>query len=210
LRRLEKTVVFIHGLRDTLNDTAGEDALIQCYEGKLLLAMPGMGDPRFWQSVIFMCSHTEEGAMGIAVNQPIEGLTFGELLQELKIKRKPVKNIPVHVGGPVEPGRGFVLHTPDYDHASTLKVSPEISLSATVDILTLLAKGKGPERALLALGYAGWGPGQLEDEITKNSWLTVDASEALVFETAVTKKWSAALACAGIDAGKLSADAGHA
>lgn len=184
--------------------------VFQSYENKLLLAMPGMGDPRFVKSVIYMCSHTGEGAMGIAVNQPVDGLTFRQLLTQLKIDERNGPDIPIHSGGPVETGRGFVLHTSDYFQSSTLKVSEEIFLSATVDILSLLAHGEGPRKALLALGYAGWGPGQLEDEITRNSWITVDAREDLVFDTPISEKWGQALNVAGIDWQKLSAEAGHA
>ncbi len=184
--------------------------MVPSYEGKLLLAMPGMGDPRFTKSAIFMCSHSDEGAMGISINQRVDGLTFAQLLSQLKIKTRKPEDIPIHSGGPVETGRGFVLHTSDYFHSSTLKVTPEISLSATVDILTLLAEGKGPRQALLALGYAGWGPGQLESEIKKNSWLTVEGTEKLIFKTPLNEKWTQAMALAGIDSAKLSAEAGHA
>jgi len=183
----------------------------QTYEGKLLLAMPGMGDPRFYKSVIYMCSHDAEGAMGIVINHPVEGLTFTELLDQLEVKGPlPEAEVPIFSGGPVETGRGFVLHTADYFQQSTMKIDDEISLSATVDILTSLAKRSGPKKALLALGYAGWGAGQLEEEITSNSWLTVDASEALIFDTPVEEKWTKAMAKAGIDSFKLSAEAGHA
>ena len=184
--------------------------MLQTYEGKLLLAMPGMGDPRFGKSVIYMCSHDNEGAMGIAINQRVDGLTFAQLLSQLNIKTFPNHDIAIHSGGPVETGRGFVLHTSDYFQSSTLKISDDISLSATVDILELLAKGEGPRKALLALGYAGWGAGQLEDEMTRNSWLTVDASDDLLFNTPLEEKWTKAMAMAGIDSVKLSAEAGHA
>jgi putative transcriptional regulator len=180
------------------------------YDGKLLLAMPGMGDPRFSKSAIYMCSHNEEGAMGISVNQRVDGLTFAQLLSQLNIGTSPRKEIPIHSGGPVETGRGFVLHTSDYFQSSTLKITDDISLSATVDILTLLARGEGPHKALLALGYAGWGEGQLEEEINRNSWLTVDATEDLLFNTPLEEKWTRAMALAGIDSVKLSAEAGHA
>lgn len=184
--------------------------MLQTYEGKLLLAMPGMGDPRFNRSVIYMCSHDEEGAMGIAINHRVDGLTFAQLLSQLNIETFLKREIPIHSGGPVETGRGFVLHTSDYSQSSTLKITGEVSLSATVDILELLAKGEGPHKALLALGYAGWGAGQLEDEITRNSWLTVDATEDLLFNTPLAEKWTKAMAGAGIDSIKLSAEAGHA
>lgn len=184
--------------------------MLQTYEGKLLLAMPGMGDPRFNRSVIYMCSHDKEGAMGIAINQRVDGLTFAQLLSQLNIETIPRHEIPIYSGGPVETGRGFVLHSPDYFQSATLKITEDVSLSATVDILSLLAWGEGPEKALLALGYAGWGGGQLEDEITRNSWLTVDATDDLLFNTPLEEKWTKALAMAGIDSVKLSAEAGHA
>ncbi len=184
--------------------------MLQTYEGKLLLAMPGMGDPRFFKSVIYMCSHDKEGAMGIAINHRVDGLTFAQLLSQLNIAASPASEIPIYSGGPVETGRGFVLHTSDYFQPSTLKITDDVSLSATVDILEMLAKGQGPKKALLALGYAGWGEGQLENEITRNSWLTVDASDDLLFNTPLKDKWTKAMAMAGIDAVKLSSQAGHA
>lgn len=148
--------------------------------------------------------------MGISVNQRVDGLTFAQLLAQLNIETFPKNEIPIHSGGPVETGRGFVLHSSDYFQSSTLKISEDVSLSATVDILTLLARGEGPKKALLALGYSGWGEGQLEKEIIKNSWLTVDATEDLLFETPLEEKWTKAMALAGIDSVKLSAEAGHA
>lgn len=172
--------------------------------------MPGMRDPRFLRSVIFLCSHSEEGAMGIALDQSIRNLSFSQLLKQLQIKTKTVKEIPIHAGGPVETGRGFVLHSADYVQETTLKVTSSIYLSATVDILKSLAEGTGPERHLLALGYAGWGPNQLENEMTKNSWLTVDADEGVIFDAPLKEKWSRAMACIGVDISRLSGDAGHA
>lgn len=179
-------------------------------EGKLLLAMPAMGDPRFVKSVIYMCSHTEEGAMGIAVNRPIENLNFSQLLEQLNIGGEPKIELPIHAGGPVETGRGFVLHSADYSQDSTLFISDTVGLSATVEILKELARGKGPRNRLLALGYAGWGPGQLEQELARNSWLTVDPSDELIFAAPPEEKWPRALSQIGIDASRLSAEAGHA
>lgn len=184
--------------------------MFQTLEGKLLLAMPGMQDPRFFRSVIYMCSHSKEGAMGIAINKPTENLNFSQLLKQLKIKAKAVKEIPIHAGGPVETGRGFVLHSADYVHNSTLKISDTVHLSATVDILKSLAEGTGPKNFLLALGYAGWGGGQLENELGRNSWLSVDADEAVIFDCPVEEKWARAMACVGVDVTRLSRDVGHA
>ena len=135
-------------------------------DGQLLIAMPGMGDPRFDRSVIFMCAHSPEGAMGLIVNKPAPDLSFADLLSQLKIPATiDVKSIRVHFGGPVEHGRGFVLHSADYSvEESSLQVSPDFAMTATVDILQDMARGSGPKRALMALGYAGWGPGQLEGE----------------------------------------------
>jgi putative transcriptional regulator len=180
-------------------------------EGKLLLAMPGMGDPRFFKSVIFICSHTEDGAMGIAINRPIDHLTFSQLLQQLNIDTPARDDIPIHAGGPVETGRGFVLHSPDYTQNTTLFINNgTVGLSATVEILKALARGKGPRSHLLALGYAGWGKGQLESEIARNSWLTVDATDPLIFSIPSEEKWPRAMAEIGVDVSKLSAAAGHA
>ena len=183
---------------------------MQSLEGKLLLAMPGMQDPRFRRSVIYMCTHTEEGAMGININRPIENLKFSQFLEQLNIKETPVEKLSIHAGGPVETGRGFVLHSIDYTQDSTLFVSQTIGLTATVDILKALARGKGPRDSLLALGYAGWGSGQLEQEIARNSWLSVEASENVIFNTPLEEKWPKAMAGLGVDVNKLSSQAGHA
>lgn len=179
-------------------------------EGKLLLAMPGMRDPRFTRSVIYMCSHTEEGAMGIGINRPVENITFSQLLEQLQIKAIPVRELPIFAGGPVETGRGFVLHSSEYVQDSTMVISDTVALSATVDILKALADDAGPNNHLLALGYAGWGAGQLEGELAKNSWLSVDADDDVVFKVPLKEKWPRAMAVVGVDVNKLSPDAGHA
>lgn len=181
--------------------------------GKLLIAMPGMGDPRFEKAVIFMCAHSEGGAMGLIVNKPMPELEFDDLLQQLKIDQPDSlsSEIRVHFGGPVENGRGFVLHSGDYQsEGATLSVSSGYSMTATLDILQDIAHGSGPDRAFLALGYSGWGPGQLEDEIVENGWLTADAFPEIVFEGDNRNKWSLALNSLGIDPLNLSAFAGHA
>jgi putative transcriptional regulator len=180
--------------------------------GKLLVAMPGMGDPRFDHSVIFMCAHSEGGALGLIVNKPAKELSFGLLLDQLGIPRTDrARDIRVHFGGPVEHVRGFVLHSGDYKgHESTMQVDDRFGMTSTLDILHDLAQGKGPEQSILALGYAGWGPGQLEGEILANGWLTCEASEALVFTDPNGRKWENALKSMGIDPLSLSAAAGRA
>ena len=181
-------------------------------EGKLLIALPGMSDPRFAKSVIFMCAHSSEGAMGIVINRPIEGLGFREMARKLDLAvTASTPDIPVLSGGPVETGRGFVLHSGDYkSDQSTLVVSGNVSLTATLDILRAMVVGHGPHRAIFALGYSGWGPGQIEGEIQMNGWLHCDADEKILFDTAVDAKWNAALRKLGVDVSGLSAHAGRA
>lgn len=180
--------------------------------GKLLIAMPGMGDPRFQQSVIFVCAHSGDGAMGLIINKPADRLKFDQLLKQLDITpAEDARDIHIHIGGPVENGRGFVLHSSDYTaKGSTLTVDSRFGMTATVDVLQALAEGAGPSLSLLALGYAGWGPGQLESEILANGWLTCDASQDLVFSLANPGKWQAALQSLGVNPINLSATAGHA
>lgn len=187
---------------------AGENFL----EGKLLIAMPGMSDDRFAQTVIFICAHSSKGAMGIVINKPIPGLSFDHLMEQLEIPLADrMADCPVLYGGPVESGRGFVLHTDDYEGSeSTLPVSEEISLTATLDILRDIAKGKGPKKAIFALGYAGWDAGQVEAEFHRNGWLHCDADPSLVFSGDMESKWKTALARLGVGPGGLVADAGRA
>lgn len=180
------------------------------FENKLLLAMPAMMDPRFERSVIYLCSHDESGAMGLVVNRPLEQLSFESLLEQLSISTDvEVPNLAVHAGGPVEPGRGFVLHSADFVQDSTLIVSQTLALTATVDILKALAEGKGPLHHLLALGYAGWGPGQLEREVQENAWMIAEPDDEILFNTELDLKWPRAMAMLGIDVAMLSSDAGH-
>ncbi|MBT3660283.1 MAG: YqgE/AlgH family protein [Rhodospirillaceae bacterium] len=179
--------------------------------GQLLIAMPGMTDPRFEKSVIYVCAHNSDGAMGLVVNRSIDSLTFPELLEQLEIDSddggEPIR---VLFGGPVEQARGFVLHSPDYLQDASLVVDENIALTATIDILKAIAGGIGPHQCLLALGYAGWGPGQLDTEIKSNGWLNVDADSDLVFGIDLDDKWAKAMAKIGIDPRMLSDDAGHA
>lgn len=182
------------------------------FSGQLLIAMPGISDPRFERALILVCAHDEQHAMGLAINRPVDGLTVPDLLQRLEIGSE-IKAPPdlVLIGGPVERERGFVLHTDDYEAANTLEVAPGLALTATRDALTALAEADGtPRRAFLALGYAGWGAGQLEDEIKANVWLVCDADEALVFGDDYEGKWSRALAKLGVDPRRLGAAAGRA
>lgn len=183
--------------------------------GQILIAMPGMADPRFDRSVILICAHSGDGAMGLIINKPLEDMSFSGLLEHLKIPLSPEgRDIRVHLGGPVERGRGFVLHSADWrktrSDSATMAVPGGYGMTATMDILEALAKGGGPDKALLALGYSGWGPGQLEAEIARNDWLTCDAADGLVFGADDRAKWSAALRGMGIDPLTLSAAAGRA
>ena len=179
--------------------------------GKLLVAMPNMTDTRFERTVVYVCSHSDKGAMGLIINKPASHMTFPELLTQLEITVDSPHSIPINKGGPVETGRGFVLHSADYHTAdSTLRVTPSIGLTATLDVLRAIADGRGPRKAILALGYAGWSPGQLEEEILGNGWLHCDADERLVFGDNQDNKWSGALSKLGIDPPLLMSVAGHA
>jgi putative transcriptional regulator len=182
------------------------------FSGHLLIAMPGISDPRFERAVILVCAHDEEHAMGVAVNRPVEGLTVPDLLQRLAIK-SDIKAPPdlVLLGGPVERERGFVVHTDDFLAEHTLGVCPGLALTATREVLEAMAAAEGhPRRSALALGYAGWGAGQLENEIKANVWLTCEPDETLIFGGEHDRKWTRALAKLGIDPHRLSSAAGRA
>ena len=179
--------------------------------GQLLIAMPAMQDPRFARTVICLCAHSSEGAMGIVLNKPLEGLSFEDLLRQLKLDPvPPQRRIRLFAGGPVDGGRGFVLHTTDWSTEGSLTVSGDVALTASVDILKAIAGGGGPRQGILALGYAGWGPGQLEGEIQRNAWLNVLPDEALLFGEDYDRKWRRALAKLKVDPLLLSDAAGHA
>lgn len=179
--------------------------------GQCLIAMPQMRDPRFARTVVFMCAHSAEGAMGLVVNRSLDAITFPDLLEQLGVEPTPLcDQIRVHFGGPVESGRGFVLHSADYAQDSTLMVDDSVGLTATVEVLKAIAGGQGPRHRLLALGYAGWGAGQLDQEMLENAWLNVPADEDLLFGLDLSHKWEAAIAGMGIDFAALSGDAGHA
>lgn len=181
-------------------------------EGKLLIAMPGMPDPRFEKSVIFMCAHSAKGAMGLIVNKPIDGLTFPDLMDKFNIRVTADLGLaPVLFGGPVQLGRGFVLHSSDYASSdATLPITSEISLTATTDILVAISEGRGPSKSMLALGYAGWGDGQIEDEILSNGWIHCDADPSLIFGSHHDTKWETAIKKLGAAVSGLSAEAGRA
>ncbi len=179
--------------------------------GQLLIAMPSMTDPRFEKTVIYMCAHNSDGAMGLVINRAIDSLTFPELLEQLEIDSgSGGDQIRVLFGGPVEQARGFVLHSSDYLQDASLVVDDNVVLTATIDILRAIADGTGPNNCLLALGYAGWGAGQLDSEIKSNGWLSVDADEDLVFGCDLDEKWERAMTKIGIDPHMLSDSAGHA
>ena len=179
--------------------------------GQFLIAMPTMGDPRFERTVIYMCAHSADGAMGLVVNRVASEIDFPELLNQLEIETDGIKKpIPVLTGGPVETGRGFVLHSMDYSQDSTLKVTDEVGLTATVDILRAIAEGEGPAKSLLTLGYAGWSSGQLDNEIQANGWLNVSSDTSILFDENLNSKWERAVRKVGIDPSFLSAEAGHA
>jgi len=188
-------------------------------EGQFLIAMPSLREGPFARSVVYMCAHRDDGAMGIVINQRAEEIDFGQLLAQLEIVqeneaiRLPPSAQAVRVlrGGPVETGRGFVLHSSDYGvNDSTVKIGEHVCLTATLEILRAIAHGTGPSQAVLALGYAGWASGQLESEILANGWLTCPADPGLIFDTDFTRKYDRALAILGVDQGMLSSDAGHA
>ena len=179
--------------------------------GRLLIAMPGIGDPRFERAVILMVSHSEDEAMGVTVNHPLEGLALSTLLERLGVKARAASERSVLVGGPVERERGFVLHTDDYVTAGgTVPVGEGLSMTATREVLEHLDAPEGPRRAILALGHAGWSPGQLEQELRDNVWLIAEPDEAIIFDDDHDTKWSRALAKIGVAADRLSFVAGTA
>lgn len=184
-------------------------------EGQLLLAMPSMTDTRFANAVIYMCTHSEEGAMGLVINNVCDNIGFPDLLKQLNIDydqedKAPLEKITLHEGGPVETGRGFILHSADYVQETTMIISETIALTATIDILTAIANSEGPQDYLIALGFSGWGKGQLENEILRNSWLSIEADDELVFRTDLDLKFPRAMAKLGVDITRLSSQFGSA
>lgn len=191
-----------------LSDHLADDSSLT---GQLLVAMPQMADARFARSVVYLCAHSAEGAMGLVVNRLIDSLTFDSLLDQLGLESQgQAIAMPVHFGGPVESSRGFVLHSADYVQDSTLVINDDIALTATIDVLKAIASGEGPRQRVLALGYAGWGAGQLDAEIQANGWLMVPPDHELVFGLDNDTKWERAMAKIGIDLSLLSTEAGHA
>lgn len=188
-------------------------------DGKILIAMPTIGDDRFSRTVIYICAHSADGAMGIVVNKAADDLTFSDILERVNIipsdeqitLSDDIRDKPVQIGGPVESGRGFVLHTSDYfAEDSTLPIEEGIGLTATLDVLRAIVKGSGPRRSILALGYAGWGAGQLEREMHQNGWLHCDPDEDLLFAPDLDNKYDRAMHKIGVDPRLLSPDLGHA
>jgi putative transcriptional regulator len=190
----------------------GSKSISGYLDRQLLIAMPAMGDPRFARTVIYMCSHNAEGAMGLVINKPYPGLTFPNLLTQLGIEPTIDNDITVRLGGPVETGRGFVLHSTDYMRQGSVPLdeSMGIGLTATLDVLRAIATGTGPQRSLFALGYAGWGPGQLDAEIQENAWLAAPADAELLFDADLDSVWDRAVRKIGVDVSKLASAAGHA
>ena len=182
-------------------------------DGRLLIAMPTMTDPHFEKAVILLCHHTPETAMGLVLNRTMPGVAFADILKQLKVRRpaSAAPELTVHYGGPVQTSRGFVLHSDDYraDDA-TMRVAPGIALTAAMDVVKALGRPGGPARAFFALGYAGWGAGQLESELQDNAWLVGEADEAIVFGAEPELKWAQALARIGVDPAMLSGASGHA
>src|SRR5665213_598238 len=203
----------------TAGKSPGKSAPRGYLDGQMLIAMPAMNDERFARAVIYVCAHSSEGAMGIIVNHPAGNIRFPDLLVQLEVIpaveriELPTKaeDVKVLKGGPVETGRGFVLHSADFFiENSTLPIDEGICLTATLDILKAIARGAGPASAILALGYAGWSPGQLENELQSNGWLHCNADPELIFSTAIDKKYDRAMQKLGIRPGMLSSDVGHA
>lgn len=182
-----------------------------CLTHHFLIAMPALADPNFSQTVTYISEHNANGALGLVINRPL-ALTFGQLLQHLKMTtdQPEIAALPIHHGGPVQPEQGFVLHRPLGQWGTTLRISDEVGVTTSRDILQAIAQGEGPEQWLIALGYAGWGPGQLEQELAGNTWLSVPADSDILFRIPCEQRWRAAAALLGVDLILLSTDAGHA
>ncbi|MDO7842785.1 YqgE/AlgH family protein [Sphingomonas immobilis] len=178
--------------------------------GQFLLALPGIGDPRFERAVIAMCAHDVEGAIGIGIGQEIDGLGLHELLVQLDISPGAAPDAPVHLGGPVDPQRGFVVHSLDWSGQDTIEVDGKWALSGTIDVLRAISAGTGPGRWLVALGYAGWGAGQLDGEMSRHGWFNVPGDTGLLFDTEAEDRWDAGFRSAGIDSRMLGIETGTA
>ncbi len=178
--------------------------------GQLLLAMPGIGDPRFEKAVIAMCNHDANGALGIGIGHLADNLTLHALMDQLDIPKAGIEDVPIHIGGPVEQQRGFVLHSLDWGGQGTVDVAGRWGLTSTLDVLRVIGTSRGPSKWLVALGYAGWGAGQLDGEMTRHGWHTAEGNAAILFETPSKSRWSEAFGTAGIDPRLLSSTSGHA
>ncbi|MEN8763600.1 MAG: YqgE/AlgH family protein [Thiogranum sp.] len=178
---------------------------------QFLIAMPGLEDPNFFHSVTYICEHNEQGALGLVINRPLD-MQLGEILQHIQLQHSEpeARQIQVHLGGPVQQDRGFVLHEPLGDWEATLKVTDRIGITSSIDILQAIARNEGPERSLITLGYAGWGAGQLEQEMAENAWLSGPADPDILFNRPDEERWKAAAASLGVDLDLLSGEAGHA
>ena len=178
---------------------------------QFLIAMPGLEDPNFFHSVTYICEHNDQGALGLVINRPLD-MQLGEILQHIKLQHSEpeARQIQVHLGGPVQQDRGFVLHEPLGEWEATLKVTDRIGITSSIDILQAIAKNEGPERSLITLGYAGWGAGQLEQEMAENAWLNGPADPDILFNSPDEERWKAAAASLGVDLDLLSGEAGHA
>ena len=181
--------------------------------GKLLLALPGMGDPRFERAVIVICAHDGEGALGLGIGHKRSGIRLRGMLQQLDIDPGEAPDVAIHHGGPVEPGRGFVLHSDDWGGQDTLDiVGPNgkklCAMTGTTDVLRAIAEGRGPKQYIVALGYAGWGEGQLEEEMTRHGWFTASANAPILFDTPTDERWAAAFRAEGVDPRLLASETG--
>jgi len=197
------------------NHTTPPDGESGYLTGKLLITMPSLGDPRFAKAVIFMCQHDQSGAMGLVINHAVPGMSFANLIDQLEFPddlapMPSALDIPVMHGGPVDGGRGFIIHDVSYAVDDTVRVNDDFAVTATLPILQKIARGEGPERLLFVLGYAGWSSGQLEAELKQNAWLVTDASASLLFETPIEDQWAAALTTLGINPAMLTGAAGQA
>ncbi len=182
-----------------------------CLKNHFLIALPSLEDPNFSRSVTYLCEHSDEGAMGLVINRPAS-LSLADILDhmEIEVSEKTPGEIPVFVGGPVQEDRGFLLHSPASRWKSTLTVTDELAITTSRDILQAIAAGEGPDEVLITLGYAGWGPGQLETELQQDSWLVAPASNEILFHTPVEARWEAAAALTGVDLNLITSTAGHA
>ena len=200
-------------MNDERQAGAGKAGAFASLAGKILLAMPGMGDPRFHHAVIVLCAHDANGAMGLVINHALPGMAFTDLLEQLKIASTiEVKALgaPVLSGGPVEGSRGFLLHSNDFAQKDTVRIDADLSITGTVEALRDVVAGNGPQRFLFILGYAGWGAGQLEAELQENAWMVVDADPEIIFNAPMDDKWQRAFQKLGFEPGRISAAAGRA